>query len=76
MHDRGQNTFRAQALASPPIALDALDEFQFVDVAGEGSLTYVEALALKPVLERVLVFDRTVVEQIEDRFVARCFRHE
>jgi hypothetical protein len=28
------------------------------------------------VLERVLAFDRTLVEQIEDRFVAGRFRHE
>jgi hypothetical protein len=47
-----------------------------VDVAREGSLAYLEALALEPVLEQVLAFDRTLVEQVEDRFVARCFRHE
>jgi hypothetical protein len=28
------------------------------------------------VLKGVLAFDRTVVEQIEDGLVARCFRHE
>jgi hypothetical protein len=47
-----------------------------VDIAGKRRLAHVEALALKPVLERVLAFDRPFVEQIEDRFVARCFRHE
>jgi hypothetical protein len=76
MHDRGQNAFSAQAIAIAPIALGAFDEFQFVDIAGEGRLAHVEALALKPVLERVLAFDRTFVEQIEDRFVTGCFRHE
>src|ERR1700674_357886 len=76
MHHRRQNAFRAQAFARPPIPLRALDEFQFVDVAGEGSLADVVALALKPLLQRVLAFDRSVVKQVEDRLVARCFRHE
>jgi hypothetical protein len=76
MHDRGQNALRVQALARAPITLGAFDKFQFVDVAREGSLAYLKALALESVLEQVLAFDGTFVEQVEDRFVARRFRHE
>ena len=76
MHHGGQNTFRAQGLSCAPIALGTLDEFQFVDVTGQGCLAYVEALALEPELKGVLAFDRTIVEQVEDRFVAGCLRHE
>src|ERR1700674_1685082 len=76
MHHRRKTPSRARVFPPPPIPLRALDEFQFVDVAGEGSLADVIALALKPLLERVLAFDRSVFKQVEDRFVARCFRHE
>jgi len=47
-----------------------------VDVAREGRLADFEAPAFEPVLEQVLAFHRTFVEQVEDRFVTRSFRHE
>jgi len=76
MHDRRQNAFRAFAFARPPIPLRTFDELQFVNVPGKGGLADVVALTLQPLLERILAFDRTVFEQIENRFVASCFRHE
>ncbi len=54
----------------------ALDQLQFVDVAGQCRLTHLEALAFQALLQGVLAFDRTVVEQVENRFMAGCFGHE
>ncbi len=76
MHDRGQNALGAKALVRPPIAFGAFDEFQFADVARQRSLACCDAFALQTLLEPVLAFDRTFVEEVENRFVARRFRHE
>ena len=70
----GSWTYRS--LLKQPRGSIPFDQLQFVNVTRQGGLADVKALAFEDLLQCFLAFDRAIVEQVENRFVAGCLGHE